>query len=226
MALPPSAHLHLEWIKHNPSFVPEIPIRTEFKTYFDDMQNFWYFHVKMQTPIESITMMADHWLRADMKLLQSYETRILEVKRLNGIGVRNYYYFVTLNFSNQLWSIPKCLKVMNNVLKASWVLTCLGNFEYHVETGLHPHMHLLLSTPPLLSPTKKSTTKNLVKFLFKLSGMQSVLTAEHFIEVDSDPKIEEHRKYILGDKRESKLSYVAKDILWRRENSIPEFFEK
>lgn len=215
MALHPSAHLHLEWIKKNPNFVPDVPVRPEFKTYFDEMTNFWSWNMKICP--DAVPMMANHWLKSDLRLVQSYETRLAEKKVELGLITNTLTWFCTLNYNHQTWTIEKCLKILNKILSYDWVFKCRAVFEYHREGGLHPHMHLLITTDVKYK-------KKVIEKLWAVKDIKKVISDVNFISVE--PGQSHHDKYIMGDKKQDKLSYVAEDRLWREANNIPHLFQK
>lgn len=215
MSLCPSAHLHLEWIKKNPSFVPDVPIRVGFNTYYDDMKDFWSWN--SQVCPSAVPAMANRWILDDIRLFDTYQERLRAKKIELGISEKKLKYFCTLNFNHQTYTIQKCLDALNVILSYSWVLKCRAVFEFHRETGIHPHIHLMITTTV---PNKSKVAEK----LWAVKDIKKIILKKPFVDVK--PAQAYHDKYILLDKEEKKMSYVAKDILWRRENSIPEFFEK
>lgn len=214
MSLHPSAHLHLEWIKKNPSFIPDIPLRSGFRTYLEDMQDFWNWN--SQICPSGVSVMANRWLLDDMRLCDSYEQRLRAKKLELGYSDRKLMFFCTIGFNHQTYTIQKCISVINKILSFDWVLKCRAVFEFHRENGEHPHVHLMITTT--------ITKSKVVEKLWATGGIKQIVLKKNFVDVKL--ALDAHHKYILLDKQEKKLPYVAKDILWRRENSIPEFFEK
>jgi len=148
MALHPSAHLHLEWIKKHPGFVPDIPIQPQFKTYYEDMQNFWIYNTKVCP--DSVPMMANRWLADDIRLQQSYEARLRDKCKELGVALKKHDWFATLNFKDEEKMsvlIPKIKDLITKILSFDWVLKCRAVFEYHGSKGNHPHVHMLITTP-------------------------------------------------------------------------------
>jgi len=220
MSLSPSAHLHLEWIKKHPSFVPDIPLRAQFKTYYDDMQDFWTWNSKICPG--AVPMMANRWLLDDIRLMDTYEARLRAKKVELGISDRKLEFFCTIGFNHQTYTIAKCVDVINKILSFDWVLKCRAVFEYYRENGEHPHVHFLITTT--------LTKSKVIEKIWATGGIKQIVLANRGIKpstfIDVKPAERAHHKYIMLDKQEKKMSYVAKDIIWRRENSIPEFFEK
>lgn len=210
-----NAHLHLEWIKKNPSFIPDIPIRSGFKTYLEDMQNFWSWNSTIFP--DAIPAMANRWLLDDMRLCDSYEQRLRAKKVELGYADRKLVFFCTLGFNHQTYTIEKCIGIINKILLFDWVLKCRAVFEFHRENGEHPHVHFLITTTvPHKSKVKEK--------LWATGGIKKLVLKKHFVDVKL--ALDNHYRYIMLDKTEKKMPYVAKDIIWRRQNSIPEFFEK
>jgi len=121
MALHPSAHLHLEWIKKHPGFVPDIPIQPQFKTYYEDMQNFWIYNTKVCP--DSVPMMANRWLADDIRLQQSYEARLRDKCKELGVALKKHDWFATLNFKDEesvastITSSSKSLDISDNIIR-------------------------------------------------------------------------------------------------------------
>lgn len=215
MALSPSAHLHLEWIKKHPGFVPDIPLRPNFRTYFDDMQDFWMWNTKICPG--AVPMMADRWLLDDVRLLQSYDERLRQKCKDLGIVEKKHVWFATLNFPDDPLLIPKIKDVIERLLGLEWVLKCRAVFEYHGSKGNHLHVHILITT--------EYTRSRVIDSLWAIGGIKKIMGKKNFVDV-STKTVPCHHKYILLEKEEDKMPNVAKDIIWRLKNKIPEFYEK
>lgn len=213
-----TAHLHLEWIKKHPSFIPES--RTsgfESKTYLEEMMSHYLcWHNPEFFPQSSLQMMCDSFFSADLRLFESYEERLSTKKIEYNISNKKFSYFCTVGFNHQTWTIEKCVNVINTILSFPWVMSCRAVFEYHRENGLHPHCHFLITTDIVKS--------KVVEKLWAAKGIKAVVLKKSFIDVK--PAIDNHKKYILLDKQPTKMSYVVEDRIWRKANNIPEFFEK
>jgi len=216
MALSPSAHLHLEWIKKHPGFVPDIPLRPNFKTYYDDMQDFWTWNTKICPG--AVPMMADRWLLDDVRLSQTYDERLRQKCKDLGIVVKKHDWFATLNFPDTPNLIPKIKDLITKILSFDWVLKCRAVFEYHGSKSTHPHVHLLITT--------ELTKSKVIEKLWAAKGIKTLMNnKKNFIQVE-DKILPAHYTYIKLEKELDKMPFVAKDIVWRRQNSIPEFYEK
>lgn len=215
MSLHPNAHLHLEWIRRNPTFVPDIPIRDGYRSYYDDMLNFWTWNSQISPG--AVPSMANRWLLDDMRLLQTYESRLREKKKELKLATQVKMWFITLNFNHQTWSIPKCLKLLSRVMAYDWVISCNAVFEINRQSGRHPHIHLLVKSE---FPTKGP----MIDKIWRSDLCQELILKRTFIQVD--PGVPEHEDYVRGIKTQSKMSCVIADRLWRSENNIPDLFTK
>lgn len=215
MSVNPSCHLHLEWIKKNPSFVPELPLYPSCKTYFEDMVFFYKSCAETSTP-ENMTMLGNRWLADDIRLMQSYEQRLRDKKKELHLSDKKNVFFCTIGFNHQTFTIEKCVNVINAILSFQWVLSCRAVFEFYRENGEHPHVHFLITTDIFKS--------KVVEKLWATKGIKSIVLKKTFIDVKQ--ALDVHHKYIMLEKQEKKMPYVAKDIIWRQANNIPEFFQK
>lgn len=215
MSLHPDAHLHLEWIKRNPNFVPDIPLRDGYRSYYEDMLNFWTWNCKISP--SAVPMMANRWLLDDMKLSQTYETRLREKQKTLKLTKVTKMWFVTLGFNHQTWSIPKCLKLLSRIMAYDWVLSCNAVFEINRVNGKHPHMHLLIKSD-------FASKSKVIDKIWRSDLCQELILSRSFIQCD--PGVPEHEDYVRGIKTQSKMACVVADRLWRQENNIPDLFTK
>lgn len=214
MSLHPNAHLHLEWIKRNPNFVPDIPLRDGYKSYYEDMLNFWSWN--SQICPDAVPMMANRWLQDDLQLHQTYDARIREKERALKIVKKKNEWFVTINFNHQTYTIEKCVNLIKRVLAHEWVLTCTAVFEINRANGRHPHVHMIIKTD---LPKSK-----VIYNIWRTSGIKTIVLKQAFIDVKE--AIPQHQEYVTGNKQQSKMACVIADRLWRQENNIPESFVK
>jgi len=126
--------------------------------------------------------------------------------------------FVTIGFNHQTWNIASCVKVIETIVKRDYIKTIHAVFEYHRETGFHPHVHMLITPSEPLCRTK------LIEKIWATAGIKKVCLKKSF--VDYKLAADYHHKYINLEKKDSKMPYVAKDIEWRHQNGIPEFWKK
>lgn len=126
--------------------------------------------------------------------------------------------FVTIGFNHQTWDVPSCVKVIETIKSRPWIKTIHAVFELHRDNGMHPHVHMLIT------PSEPLTKSKMLEKIWATAGIKKVCLKKSFI--DYKLASDYHHEYILLNKKESKMQYVAKDIAWRKENDIPEFWEK
>lgn len=88
------------------------------------------------------------------------------------------------------------------------------NVEAHTENGYRPHIHMIYLGN--IRPVR------IIEKLSKHFGC-----GKNFIEISSlnIKYLDEKKKYIKGEKTESKMEYVLKDKEEREKNNIPDFIE-
>lgn len=210
MLLYMSIHLHLQWIKKHPLFIPDWCILDHTESYFNVMTLIY----KESPTMPQICI--DRFFRDDLRVFDEYENAMNLIKTSYNIGAKSLSYFCTIGFNHQTYTIEKCVDVINTILTFPWVLSCRAVFEFHRENGEHPHCHFLISTE-----IQKS---KVLEKIWATKGIKKVCLKKSFIDVKV--ALPAHAKYIMLDKQQSKMAYVAKDIIWRKKNAIPEFFEK
>jgi len=126
--------------------------------------------------------------------------------------------FVTIGFNHQTWSIPSCVKVIETIKSRPWIKTIRAVFEIHRDNGMHPHVHMLIQ------PSEPITKSKMLEKIWAIAGIKDIVLKKTFI--DYKVAADYHHKYIMLDKTEDKMEYVHKDIDWRLENDIPEYWEK
>lgn len=132
--------------------------------------------------------------------------------------------FVTIGFNHQTWNIPSCVKVIETIVARPWIKTIHAVFELHRDTGIHPHVHMLIT------PSEPLTKSKMLEKIWATAGIKNLVLANRGKKCSTfvDYKLAEdyHYKYIKLEKTEDKMKYVAKDIVWRKENGIQEYWEK
>lgn len=204
--------IHLEWIKRNPSFRPKGGLPPNV-TYFNYMNDMYRDTIKQQKT-------AYIYLRDDYKHLKS-----------RNIDVNHYVaamfgdkpdetqnsFFVTFNFDPKLFNPIRAIADVRRLFDKSWVDQAYGVFEFHTENGNHPHFMMKLTV-------NKYNKKG--KLLDKMaeSTLAKMTSGKNFIDVK--PFLPCHQDYLELDKDPSKKEYLEKDIIWRKENNLPEYLEK
>jgi len=128
------------------------------------------------------------------------------------------FWFITIGFNHQTWSVRSSINVIDSIVSNKIFKEIRGVFELFRENGEHPHVHFLCR---LLDNLPKS---KIIEKLWATKGIKKVVLAKTFIDIKRAGQ--QHEKYILGDKTESKLSYCQKDKDFRKKNNIPEFFSQ
>lgn len=216
MSLSPTATLHLQWIKKHPLFVCDWCFIAHNQTYYE-VVNLMYLSMCEHTDnMVNVEKCINRFFHDDLLLFDSYENALALKKVEYNIGSKQLAYFCTIGFNHQTYTISSCVDVINTILTFPWVLSCRAIFEFHRENGEHPHCHFLINTD-----IQKS---KVVEKIWATKGIKKICLKKSFIDVKLALPV--HSKYIMLEKQESKMAYVAKDIIWRKNNAIPEFFEK
>lgn len=196
---------HLAWIGRTKSFIPRYAYDYEAGSYLEVMKMVY----KNCQNNENIQGFAKACYEADKKWHRDcYNNNLMAETAIS--------HFVTLNFNHQTWSIKKCLDLLNRILSFDWIESAKCAFELHRANGDHPHIHMLIES-------KECKSKVLEK-IWATAGIKKIMLKKSFI--DYKIGLPCHQKYIVGDKQESKMPYVEKDRLWRKENNIQELYEK
>lgn len=202
--------LHLAFIKKTPSFSPKYA-QDYTEPYYDIMVQL-YKQKFITNEIAQRMMLSDmQWYNTCNLQLQKLTRSVTKANPMQPL-------FVTIGFNHQTWSIPSCVKVIQTIIKFDWISSVCAVFEYHRENGLHPHCHMLIHLSEPLAKCK------VLEKIWAAAGIKKVVLQKSFI----DYKIAEeyHYKYILGEKKELKMPFVEKDIQWRKQNNINDYFCK
>jgi len=220
-----TAMLHLQWIKKHPTFVCNWCILGINENYFDVMTSIYGSWGKID-PVafrntgiwdDSCNKCAIRFFNDDLRAMDAYENSVALIKAQLPSVPKFLSFFLTIGFNHQTYTIPKCVALIEKILTYDWILKCRAVFEFHRENGEHPHCHFLITT----------SLPNKSKFLeqiWAVKGIKTIVLKKTFIDVQ--PALPRHTPYIMLDKADTKKIYIAKDIIWRKTNNIPEFFEK
>lgn len=127
-------------------------------------------------------------------------------------GTRTSKYFVTVSFSEELFTVDTFKTWWSKMTSKAKVINCRGVLERHSDAGQNTHVHMIIETP-----FRKG---RLLQFIWETAGIKKLISEKNFIDVKEYS--ERHEEYINGDKRESKVEYVEKDREFRKNNGIPE----
>lgn len=196
---------HLDWIKNHSDFIP----RNHYdftESYFNIMKQIYSHPLCSQAYAENCYTNDLNWVeekeKIRLKLLQKLKT--------------SSRHFVTIGFNHQIWSIKKCVEVIQTIMSFDWITKGKAVFELHRINGEHPHCHILFES---ILPKSKILEK-----IWATKGIKKVVLSKSFIDYKSENH--NHQNYINGQKTDEKMKYVQMDQNWRESNDIPQFFEK
>lgn len=198
--------------------------------FVNDNKNYMSFLVDPLDPHSPAIQLAQYYAyieKANPRLLQEHAKRNLLRDQQKFQAIVDYnkqqkhlfnknqkpLWFITIGFNHQTWSVDVCKKVIERVISLPWVLACKANFELFRENGEHPHCHFLI-----YSDLPKS---KIMEKLWAVKDIKKVVLKKTFIDIKKGEEC--HQKYIMLDKQEDKMKYVAQDIEWRKENQIPDY---
>ena len=204
--------IHLEWIKANRGFRPRSGLPLNYSSYLDYMSELYNTTIKQQKT-------AYIYLRDDYNWSKRSKTISQEVAVMFGgppeDGGDNF--FVTFNFSDQLFNAQQVIQATNRLFEKSWVVSSYAVFEYNTAQGCHPHCHMRLEVDKY-NKKGKLLEKMVQSSLAKFTGGKNFIDVKPFMPI--------HNDYLKFDKALEKQEYLEKDKLWRIENNIPEYLEK
>lgn len=134
-------------------------------------------------------------------------------------------WFVTVGFDKHNFTVAKGVKCVEQFLTYDWVVGCKIVMEFYGENGWRPHIMMRLNTPTHIGK-KKVCRSVLAECIFKSSGFRRYRILEALNHVDVKPFMSHHDKYLSLDKEDGKLEYLIRDDEFRKNEGIPEFWEK
>lgn len=214
---------HLAWIKSHPAYAGfDFPSHLSYY----ELQRVTYDNLlrsyEQRPAIYTRFLPQDIAKEMFMKDLQKHKAHTVIAadlaKELGLVKLDNEHLFITIGFNHQTFTVPLFKKWIEKFVQLKWVSMLKAKFELYRENGEHPHIHMIIKTDKIQS---KSQT---IQKIWKSSGIKTIVLNSCFI----DYKICEpyHFQYIDGNKQQSKLQYVEKDIEFRKNNNIPEFYTK
>lgn len=218
-------NLHLEWIRNNPRFrakggldiINTTLVHNHPKSYLEQQQSL-YATLQSEGSKERANKWAYNCLLCDLKWKNGGAKDINErVNTMFGITPVIDYpkFFITFNFSEDLFKPDKVLKDLAKFMAKSWIKTLDGVFEYHTNTNNHPHLMMVISVDKY---------KNKILCKMKESILSKYCKDLAFIDVMKwEPR---HDDYIALDKAPSKKDLLDKDVLWRIEQNLPHSIKK
>ncbi len=202
--------IHLEWIKANKGFRPQRGVMSMYGSYLEEMTDMYNETIKQNRT-------AYVYLRDDYNWKKSSRSINDEVALMFGDkpADTNPKFFITFNFSEDLFNSEKVLKDLAKFMSKDWIKSLAGAFEYHTETGGHPHLMMVISVDKyknkMLDKMKESILAKYCKDLAKIDVKRWQPFHDDYVAFDKDPK---------------KKEYLEKDVLWRIEQNLPHSIKK
>jgi len=198
---------HLAWINSTKSFTPKY--LHDYTSPYVEIMKFIYAKECCSQEYARKLFIADKvWFKECHSVSKDLDKAVCDL-----IPAKSNYYFVTIGFNHQTWTISECVKSIHKILAMEWIISGKANFELYRTNGEHPHCHFVIET---LEPKSRILEK-----LFRPQYMKKIILSKNFIDVK--PMENYHHKYIMLDKVSDKMFCVEKDIQWRKENNIPDF---
>jgi len=203
---------HLAWIDVK-KFKPEgwVP-SAQFPSYYSQMSQMYYdgWFIQHKT--------AYTYYKDDYDYLATRCSILERAKDMFGdAGQDGNEWFVTIGFNHQVFTPLRAHNYVMSLFKKSFVTDAYGAFEFHTETGEHPHFMFYLKTDC-------KSKGRVVDRIFQSAGSRNLILAKNFINVQ--PFQQRHVDYINGNKTDNKMEFVLADRLWRNANNLPEIIRK
>jgi len=217
--------LHLTWIRRHEKYVPKGGYLFDDVPYYELMADMYRVQPACTQACAKMFYDADiKWADESEKINNEIVKQVLQTDKDHLAPI-----FVTIGFNHQTWNISSCVKVIKNIVSFDWIQSIRAVFELHRENGQHPHVHMLITLSPHTDKKNRTKSKVLEK-IWATAGIKNVVQANNGRKCSTfvDYKVAQdwHHKYILLEKCDAKMPYVFKDIKWRKDNAIDEYFEK
>lgn len=195
----------------------------------DDHKNrFWYKWV------EGILRKMNKRRKMDIKQMNA------KIEKLNSvIPDENIWCFVTIGFDDEKiacgsyqYHIKKLAEICYTVSHLVYERGAIKSIEYVIEkhrtTGIHHHAHFLFTFHTKVPPS------TIINKIFAARGVSEYVRQKNFIDYIGPQKTNQNKphgpfetycKYILGDKREEKLSFVGMDREWREQYKLQHIYK-
>lgn len=214
------AHTHLAWIKKHPEFVPETGMiisngKLVHTSYYAEMTSV-YTHWMATVPQDKWEKLFTSFRDADIK----YHKRITaELHKIEKEVLQNtpIYWFVTVNCEKTTPS-GWMDKTITHIRDMNWVQSFMGVIEFFGKEGDHRHFHMLIKAN---LPYKS----NVVDAIWAVAGIKKYCNKKTFIDVKPG-LIDEHVKYLKGEKEDSKMARVERDRKMRYQCNLPDLYQK
>lgn len=160
------------------------------------------------------------------------------VEKLNSVlPDEKIWAFITVGFDDEKIAsgtadhIKKLAQICYTVSHLVYEQGSIQSVEYVIEkhriTGIHHHAHFLFTF------NKKVPPSTMINKIFAARGVAEYVRQKNFIDYIGPQKynkekphapFETYCKYIHGDKREEKLSFVGMDRGWREKNKLQHIY--
>lgn len=163
----------------------------------------------------------------------------MQVEKLNSLMPdEKIWAFITIGFDDEKIAcgnyeqhIKKVAQICYTVSHLVYEKGAIQNVEYVIEkhrvTGIHHHAHFLFTFNSKVPPS------TMINKIFAARGVAEYVRQKNFIDYIGPQKpnkekpcapFETYRRYITGDKREEKLSFVGLDRGWRDNNKLQQIY--
>lgn len=147
--------------------------------------------------------------------IDAFAIKKLEKEAMAGIDLEGFA-FVTIGYNEQTINPAKMKEIENRLRRQPHWISVESVHEKHRENGIHHHTHFLIKWKGYLTKGK------IIQYIYQIKDIKKVVLSKSFIDVKMQDGVsyEDRLKYIRGDKTESKMQYVRKDIEWRQLNNL------
>lgn len=207
--------LHLQWLAANKGYRPKGWQQTpQYMSYYDQMNQMYYSSDAVIKSQKSAYL----WFRDDYRWQNCKSDIKQQAEDLFGKGDADVNeWFVTIGFNHQTFDPQKAHSYVTKLFEKEFVIDAYGTFEFHTETGEHPHFMFYLKSDC-------KTKGRVVDRIFQSAGSKKIILGKNFIDVRRFEA--RHTDYLNGNKSEDKMLYVQQDIAWRAVNNLPTIIKK
>lgn len=175
-----------------------------------------YWQFRYITSDEEIADIFIDRYKNDIEFYKRHDKDILDIQKdLNGTEKKKWF-FVTVGFDDKQENVVSNMKTFLKKFKETPKIDIedyvVEKFRKNDKGQIieHHHIHFLIHTD--------YSKSKVIQFCFQKA--KGFIQGQQFIDVKNDGEISRYRKYIKGDKIESKKECCELDRLWRLENSL------
>jgi len=173
----------------------------------------------------------EEFWRKYLQEVKDHVERIKKIRRCDGDNEQlgpKFYCFLTINYDDmEQINIDVMHQIAQRVCKLDKVETAMYCHEkFRKKEGIHHHTHFLIVTSEYVAASK------MIEPIFKMAIVKKYVRGKNFIDCDvrgakknNAHAYDHYVKYIHGEKKEEKMSYVAKDRAWRIEHDYEHYYE-